>query len=175
MSERDAGKDLALCEAATPGPWEAKKDRDGDITIFDSLGGAVAFVGRYGDDDAALLIASREALPYYIHRTLELQAEVERLRAASEESALARLRAWVQKREGICAAQIIAYQDCERLKLFELDPSTKSVFVYSKPVNLQNENTIGIGTEDKPASLAEMIDAALARWRELYGELYPDQ
>lgn len=249
-NERDPQADLELCEAATPGPLRVVKDRDGDIMVRDSLGGVVAVVGRYGDDDAALIAVTPEALPYWIRRCQAAEAEVERLRKIiddatgyskdgdgtdllckalygrpgkvadwlggseakmlhdaakeverlraendslhvvlqeandtiermsreqSEESALARLRAWVQA-DGTYYRHAEISMDGRKDDAVEpcmcLDISWHggTLTVWNTPMVRTIPNTIGIGTEDKPASLGEMVDAALERWERKYGE-----
>lgn len=89
--QRDAAADLAVCEAATPGPWvldgEIARDLDGDpIWAAVGPGGHVALMGervrRHPCDDADLILAAmaREALPWWIAEARRLRAENARLK-----------------------------------------------------------------------------------------------
>lgn len=71
---RDAEKDLAMCEAATPGPWQAWR-RNGDFIQL-----AKGVVVGTTEDNLQFISESREALPYWIKRAMAAEAEVERLR-----------------------------------------------------------------------------------------------
>lgn len=76
--QRDAEKDLAMCDAATPGPWVVD---DVNGVIWNSEGKRVFELGGYEEPDDHLFIAeSREALPYWIKRALAAEAEAERLK-----------------------------------------------------------------------------------------------
>jgi hypothetical protein len=85
----------------------------------------------------------------------------------------------VQQREGFRTAvvSVEGCQDAEMLELIDIcHPATNKrevVVVWNKPIDSDKPNHVGIGTEDSPASLGEMVDAALARWAELYGEGLP--
>jgi len=109
MSEikRDAAADLAMCEAATPGPWftgirggQCHKNHEhgnGDCVYDLILHLAIDWVEttvpgeeifEYGYDavrikrpeTAKFMAESREAMPHWIKRATEAEAEVERLR-----------------------------------------------------------------------------------------------
>jgi len=80
---RDAAADLAMCERATPGPWVYEK---GELVTQNPddqwRGGLVAKIDLewIADGDAHFIPESREALPHWIKRATEAEAEVERLR-----------------------------------------------------------------------------------------------
>jgi hypothetical protein len=82
MSEikRDAAADLAMCEAATPGPWVVDGENG---VIWDGKGQIVVVLDANADPDNDDFIAeSRTALPHWINRAVAAEAEVERLREA---------------------------------------------------------------------------------------------
>jgi hypothetical protein len=82
MSEikRDAAADLAMCEAATPGPWVVDGENG---VIWDGNGQIVVVLDANADPDNDDFIAeSRTALPHWINRAVAAEAEVERLREA---------------------------------------------------------------------------------------------
>ena len=74
---RDLEADLAICEAATPGPYRIKPCECGcgrvllSITLTD---------GRFLPEDARFIAEAREGWPYAIRRALAAEAEVDRLR-----------------------------------------------------------------------------------------------
>lgn len=93
---RDAVADLAVCEAATPGPWSHDLDSDDpDGGISGPCGGLVCFVQHHGNvntvartgeqfshDDARLIAMSRTALLAWIRRATVAEVENTRLREA---------------------------------------------------------------------------------------------
>lgn len=73
---RDAKKDLAMCERATPGPWNNDHDqvtKENGVPLFK------AFRMR-GDlqmrDDARFITEAREALPYWIKRAMATEQKL---------------------------------------------------------------------------------------------------
>lgn len=86
--KRDIAADLAMCETATEGPWTAEEGKPecGDrrpFVVFSpaehwSIGGWI-FADVAGGNDARFIAEARSALPNYIKRTQEAEAEVERL------------------------------------------------------------------------------------------------
>jgi hypothetical protein len=78
MSEikRDAAADLAMCEAAYPGPWRPISS-NGDFVLL-----AKRVIAAGDESDIKFITESREALPYWIQRSVAAEAEVERLREA---------------------------------------------------------------------------------------------
>lgn len=91
---RDAQRDLGICAAATKGPWRAS----GNLIFADSVGFRV--IARQGDllsaatvhgaewqANARFIVMSREALPYYITRVQELEAEAAAMRDLLEDYA----------------------------------------------------------------------------------------
>ena len=88
---RDAKEDLKLCEKATLGPWKDNYN-DGDWgACVESLeeGSIVATteqrkLGAQFRFDAEFIASAREALPYWIERAEQAEAENTQLRAAFE-------------------------------------------------------------------------------------------
>ena len=84
---RDLEADLAICEAATPGPWRINDDsRYSNCLVWGSRGsgrGAIAEVRDYNlswRDNVRFIAAAREGWPYAIRRALEAESEIDRLR-----------------------------------------------------------------------------------------------
>ena len=87
---RDLEADLAICEAATPGPWisnrDAKDERFKDELIWGFNGpgfGAIAEVFQNYPEhvqNERFIAEAREGWPYAIRRALGAEAEVDRLR-----------------------------------------------------------------------------------------------
>jgi len=90
-TKRDLSADLALCNAATPGPWHAQET--GDVwQLFGGLHGNMQLVKapKHGTNyaeywpeeaDAKFIAESREGWPESIRRAIAAEAEVVRLRA----------------------------------------------------------------------------------------------
>lgn len=82
---RDAKKDLTICNKATPGPWVAEFDSNGDCKI--TVGARVIFVPGTGEDDdnleadARFIVTAREALFYWIERVQQAEEAIECLRS----------------------------------------------------------------------------------------------
>ena len=82
---RDLYADLALCERATPGPWEARKQSDGwwvrklpnDIAVAE-------IYTEYDGGDAIFIAESREGWSHVIRRAIEAEKKAERLRREIE-------------------------------------------------------------------------------------------
>jgi len=73
---RDLEVDLAICEAATPGPYEQR-----DLYVTAKMGAnEVAISICYAPSVAQFIAEAREGWPYAIRRALEAEAEVDRLR-----------------------------------------------------------------------------------------------
>lgn len=78
--QRDAEKDLAMCEAATLGPWEWEELNRfimGGDTVVASVVGGDEVTGPYvylADNDARFITEAREALPYWIQRAQAAEA-----------------------------------------------------------------------------------------------------
>lgn len=146
------------------------KDGDGTDLLCKALYGRPGKVADWlGGSEAKMLHDAAKEVE-------RLRAENERLREQSEESALARLRAWVQQREGFRTAvvSVEGCQDAEMLELIDICHQATNkrevVVVWNKPIESDKSHLVGVGTEDKPASLGEMVEGALERWAELYGE-----
>lgn len=93
---RDYQKDLEVCEKATPGPWEWTEDRywcgysgivgkDNAEVLYpshsnDGDDGAAWFDDLPSETDCEFMVMSREALPYYIKKCMELEAQVGQMR-----------------------------------------------------------------------------------------------
>lgn len=89
---RDAEKDLAMCEATTPGPWELEPEEEEDegLVIWRKveehpgrLEGVIVLHPdcHYEKADVDFITEAREALPYWINRAQAAEAEIERLKA----------------------------------------------------------------------------------------------
>ena len=74
---RDLEVDLAICEAATPGPWMDHKEHDlwREVRANHSM-----IADCLTDSDARFIAEAREGWPYAIRRALGAEAEVDRLR-----------------------------------------------------------------------------------------------
>jgi hypothetical protein len=76
MMQRDAEKDLVMCEKATPGPWCNDHDqvtRENGVPLFKAF--------RIRGDlqmrlDAGFITESREALPYWIKRAMAAERKL---------------------------------------------------------------------------------------------------
>jgi hypothetical protein len=77
MSEikRDLRADLAICNAATPGPWI-----DNGNEIVTESNRFVGIAGALTDEDNQFIAEARTGWPHAIERALAAEAEVERLR-----------------------------------------------------------------------------------------------
>ena len=99
---RDAEADLAVCEGASKGPWEADTVDPSDCVVWGPpISGSTMplFLGNVGADrvqrtatafdfdaaNAAFIALSRTALPHWIRRAQRAEAEVERLKARIQE------------------------------------------------------------------------------------------
>lgn len=90
--KRDLHADLALCEAATPGPWFGQDN--GDMwQLFGGLNGSLQLIKapkcctdfeEYWpeESDARFIEQAREGWPEALRRAIESEAEVERMRWA---------------------------------------------------------------------------------------------
>lgn len=88
---RDLEKDLAICEAATPGPWKIDDGDSEAIGIFDSNGNPICYfsgnpergVGLHGrivdKANARFAAEARVGWPYAIRYAMSLEREVDRL------------------------------------------------------------------------------------------------
>ncbi len=82
---RDLEKDLAICGAATPGPWITDENPRCQLVWGpnNSGHGAIAEVRKYQEkwsDNLRFIAEAREGWPYAIRRALEAEAEIDRLR-----------------------------------------------------------------------------------------------
>ena len=75
---RDLEADLAICEAATPGPWECKYGQTAHHIRNLELKVSVALAAR--GTNAHFITEAREGWPYAIRRAMVAEAEVDRLR-----------------------------------------------------------------------------------------------
>jgi hypothetical protein len=76
---RDAAADLAMCEAATLGPWEWEGNRylyghEDELVLITTINGEPL------KGTKTFIAESRTALPHWINRAVAAEAEVERLR-----------------------------------------------------------------------------------------------
>lgn len=94
-NKRDAAADLAMCQAATPGPWELEPEADEDegLVIWrkdDEHPGRSEGVivlnpdCHYEEADVTFIVDSRAALPHWIERAQAAEVEARRLREALE-------------------------------------------------------------------------------------------
>jgi hypothetical protein len=96
---RDYQKDLEICEKATPGKWEVRTvyHEDSEYSKFIKSqeivsmkdDGNVYVLARINwsnpvEANAQLMAISREALPYYIKRCMELEEQVRQMRELLE-------------------------------------------------------------------------------------------
>lgn len=73
---RDLEADLAICEAATPGPWEAWQYHGPWQAIRAEHYPIVSCIMQ---TDTRFITAAREGWPHAIHRALEAEERVDRL------------------------------------------------------------------------------------------------
>jgi hypothetical protein len=201
IEQRDAESDLAVCRAATPGPWTHGLEleppdnlieggrHNGGICSLTCHGNVntVAMTGQYfSHADATFIATAREALPWWV-------AEAERLRAENADlkrqlgdalvapSPTAMLEEWAARPclpggsrwyDLIFARRIsgesVTLQDFHGEQYRTVQAVRKGKTVYGKRSN--SFVVVEAGTDEKPATLDEMILAALAKWEELYGE-----
>lgn len=84
---RDCKKDLEICSKATPGPWDWN-DRGDVVSLSNKHVDSVIITTEYYDgpqiaineENDKFIRTSREALPYYINRCVELEAQVGQMR-----------------------------------------------------------------------------------------------
>lgn len=84
--KRNYRTDLEVCEKATPGEWKEKcfdscwyvYRASGEGTVVDIFDGTKK-------EDAEFIAISREALPYYIKRCMDLEAQVAQMMEALED------------------------------------------------------------------------------------------
>ena len=88
--KRDLAADLAICEAATAGPWRVYGGKFGETNIYAPPYGndheVVSDINFGRESDAAFISEAREGWPHAIRRAIAAEAEVERLRNALEEA-----------------------------------------------------------------------------------------
>jgi hypothetical protein len=76
----------ALCEKATPGPWEYHKSESGDGVLC-PRGGYVVEVGHgTTNNDAAFIAAARDALPALLDEVERLRERLDDIQQHAEES-----------------------------------------------------------------------------------------
>lgn len=180
-NERDPQADLALCEAATPGPWTGEcgslvnwRDDTFTMEFIPNRGGKPQY-----DADLSFMAMAREALPWYIRAYLAQRDELEQLRAEndslhvvlqeandtiermsreqSEESALARLRAWRNE------------SPKDRRWTREEDSGAPTLELYQH-LGEYDSRYVCVASGD---TFAMLVDAALAEWERKYGEGKP--
>lgn len=136
------------------------KDGDGTDLLCKALYGRPGKVADWlGGSEARMLHDAAKEVD-------RLRAENERLRERSEEAALARLRAWRAAAFGrwFNLENDVGCPDC--LVLGELQGGGHQA---SRLVTASSDDEPH--TEDKPASLGEMVTAALREWERKYGEV----
>lgn len=192
MNKRDAVADLATCDLATPGPW---------VPFLYTSGWYVRYPNGNDNsiqtkEDAAFIGMAREALPWWIkeaerlrttlasieeYGTEEINAGIElrheNARLSAEVNALDRLRTWQLDPAGNLSRRWTHEDDWTgpslELTEFIAEGEDKFVFVYGDGRGGTRKGIVNVGTEDNHATFAKMVEAALARWAELYGEDKP--
>ena len=110
-----------------------------------------------------------------INAGIELRHENARLSA--EVNALDRLRTWQLDPAGNLSRRWTHEDDWTgpslELTEFIAEGEDKFVFVYGDGRGGTRKGIVNVGTEDNHATFAKMVEAALARWAELYGEDKP--
>jgi len=118
------------------------------------------------ESELASLRAENAALREQITRHCErVASQADALSRVAERSATARLEAWSNKHDAyfeIDPFWVILDPRCSPRMAFYRCPSEERMFH-------RGVDAIVVGTDEKPATLDEMIDAALKRWEELYG------
>lgn len=106
-----------------------------------------------------------------------IAAQSDALGRAAEKDATGRLEAWVAEDEtGWKREAAVSFVGCWRVRLIECSTAGRlDVEAFAKPngrTPLVNDryHEIHVGTDDQPATLAACVDAALAKWAELYKE-----
>lgn len=103
--KRNLHADLALCEAATPGPWLMYGGKFGETNVYyppyDNHDEVVSDIDADRRYDAKFIAESRQGWPESIRRAIAAEAEVERLTAFIES-------------ESECAVDLVA--ENERLR-----------------------------------------------------------
>lgn len=82
---RDAEKDLAMCEAATAGPWQTSQHDQYSLDIVSMPEQEViCWTDSFGQGarDGYFIAESREALPYWIQRAVAAEEREKKLVAA---------------------------------------------------------------------------------------------
>lgn len=77
---RDLEADLAVCEAATPGPYNIRPCGCGHPACDQVFISITKADGRLTPEDARFIAEAHEGWPYAIRRALEAEAEIDRLR-----------------------------------------------------------------------------------------------
>ncbi|MGG1249908.1 hypothetical protein ABE205_19460 [Brevibacillus agri] len=80
---RNAAKDLAMCEAATPGPWKTSQHDQYSLDIVSvPEQEVICWTDSFGQGarDGYFIAEAREALPYWIKRAMAAEAEIDQLR-----------------------------------------------------------------------------------------------
>jgi len=79
---RDLDADLAICEAATRGPWELADNFRIRTALFPGQVSQSVVTGQWLaiDNDGRFIAEARQGWPYAIQRAQEAEQEVDRLR-----------------------------------------------------------------------------------------------
>lgn len=99
-TKRDLHADLALCEAATEGPWRYGGDKWGDLVVYSSEkrgfhnnGGEIAEIdGPNEVNNAKFITESRTGWPHAIERALSAEMKWEQLREIVRTNATGHVR-----------------------------------------------------------------------------------
>lgn len=77
---RDLEADLAICEAATPGPYQMTPCGCGHQACNQFFISVTHSDGRLDPDDAYFIVEAREGWAYAIRRAMEAEDKIDRLR-----------------------------------------------------------------------------------------------
>jgi len=80
MAARDLEQDLAICGAATPGPYQITPCKCGHPVCNQVFISVTHSDGRLDPADAIFYSEARQGWPYAIQRAMEAESEVDRLR-----------------------------------------------------------------------------------------------
>ncbi|MDQ0168705.1 hypothetical protein [Paenibacillus tundrae] len=104
-TKRDLQADLALCNAASPGPWFVSGNDERPVTsnnydIFYARGSELAYVGIACEDEE-FIAESREGWPESIRRAIAAEEKLTQLVTALE-SKISMLDTRIDRRNGPC-------------------------------------------------------------------------
>lgn len=80
-TKRDLHADLAICNAATAGPWKVGGGKFGETNVYAGDTRVVRDIDYDKEADATFIAEARTAWHHAIERAISAEAEVERLKA----------------------------------------------------------------------------------------------